>query len=181
MEANYIINIGEVLDVESNLIRPKQTLIISNEQFEVIKQFANTEKDADLNTVYIINDFKFKVIPEFKINEIDNNNDTDIGNTDKIINKCGCIFSRYESKDFDNILREYLASGNCKGVTYKGVKYEVGDRINVLCCANNNIYIKSFEIKENDSIIVNWELGDTPNKYVIYSFGNCFINNIKKA
>jgi hypothetical protein len=64
---NYKIHIGEIFDLIANENRPKQTIYITDEQFEVITMFANTKKDADLNTVYIINDCEFKVIPHISL------------------------------------------------------------------------------------------------------------------
>lgn len=59
------IHIWEVLDLETNSKRPKQTLIITDEQLSVIEQFASTRKDAELNTIYKLNDCEFKIYPHF--------------------------------------------------------------------------------------------------------------------
>lgn len=44
-------------------IEPKQKIIITKEQLEVIETFVNTIKDNKLNTIYILNQCEFKIIP----------------------------------------------------------------------------------------------------------------------
>ena len=61
----FEIHIGEIFDLESKTKKPKQTMIITREQFAVIEQFADTRKDEYLNTIYILNQCEFKVIPHF--------------------------------------------------------------------------------------------------------------------
>ena len=61
----FEIHIGNIYDLESKREKPKQTMIITREQFVVIEQFADTRKDEDLNTVYRINQCEFKVVPHF--------------------------------------------------------------------------------------------------------------------
>ena len=61
----FEIHIGEIYDLRSKTKKPKQTMIITREQFSVIEQFADTRKDEDLNTIYRINQCEFKVLPHF--------------------------------------------------------------------------------------------------------------------
>lgn len=65
---NYEIQIGEVFDLTTNKNKPKQTIYITDEQLRVIEIFANTKKDADLNTVYIINGCEFRIVPRLNLN-----------------------------------------------------------------------------------------------------------------
>lgn len=62
----YEIQIGEFFDVGTQTNRPRQTMCITTDQFEIIKIFASQRKDAELNTIYKINDCEFKVVPVFK-------------------------------------------------------------------------------------------------------------------
>lgn len=71
MNNDYEIQIGEVFDLTLNAKKPKQIIIITAQQKEVIELFANQIKDAELNTIYIINDCEFRMIPYF---EFDKNN-----------------------------------------------------------------------------------------------------------
>lgn len=171
---NYIINIGEVFDVCLNTMKPKQTLIITNEQFEIIKQFANTEKDADLNTLYVINNSKFSVVPEFKIRF-----PNDIAEITRYVDRNGCEFSRVSSGLFDNNLHKALSSNNCKELTYCNKIFRVGDKIaiNVLIETGSVYYIKSFGINTIGEVVVNYE-SDT-NKFG-YGYGTCQIENLIK-
>jgi hypothetical protein len=68
---NYEIHIGEEMFLVNGSIhkKPKQTIIITEDQFQVIKEFASTKKDKDLNTIYILNDVEFKVVPRFELDE----------------------------------------------------------------------------------------------------------------
>lgn len=61
-EQQYEIHIGEITEFPSMNVVPAQKIIISHDQFEVIKTFANTRKDKDLNTIYTLNDCDFKVL-----------------------------------------------------------------------------------------------------------------------
>jgi hypothetical protein len=61
----YEIHIGEVYDMDLKTERPAQILIITPEQREVIETFANTRIDQNLNTIYIINDIDFRILPSF--------------------------------------------------------------------------------------------------------------------
>lgn len=60
------IHIGEVFDTETNSNKPKQVLIITDEQLAIIERFAHTKKDAELNTIYVINDCVFRIYPHFE-------------------------------------------------------------------------------------------------------------------
>lgn len=64
----FEIKIGKVFDLSINTTIAKQTLIITIEQLEVIKYFANTKKDSELNTIYKINDCEFTVVPFIDLN-----------------------------------------------------------------------------------------------------------------
>ena len=61
------IHIGEVFDTETNSTKPKQVLIITDDQLAIIERFAHTKKDAELNTIYDINDCIFRIYPHFEI------------------------------------------------------------------------------------------------------------------
>jgi len=63
----YEIHIGEIFDLTTSSKKPKQTLIITQEQLAVIEQFASQRKDAELNTIYKLNDCEFKIYPSFNI------------------------------------------------------------------------------------------------------------------
>ena len=65
----FEINIGKIYDLESKTEKPKQTIIITREQFAVIEQFADTRKDEDLNTIYRLNQCEFKVMPHFSFKD----------------------------------------------------------------------------------------------------------------
>jgi hypothetical protein len=66
----YEIQIGEIVDMTTNTKKPRQTLLITQEQFAIIELFAHQRKDADLNTVYTQNDCEFCVYPHFDSGEI---------------------------------------------------------------------------------------------------------------
>ena len=65
----YKIQIGSILVLPQGKLEPKQTIIISEEQFEVIKQFASVEKDENLNDIYKLNECVFTIVPHFEIEE----------------------------------------------------------------------------------------------------------------
>ena len=46
--------------------QPKQILIITHDQFAIIEQFANQRKDAELNTIYKINECEFRIFPHIE-------------------------------------------------------------------------------------------------------------------
>lgn len=69
----YEIHIGEVFDMETNSKKPKQKMIITKEQFYIIEAFANRKIDADLNTIYKLNDCEFRVFPHFDFNSNNEN------------------------------------------------------------------------------------------------------------
>ena len=64
----YEIHIGEIYELESQTKKPKQTMIINEDQRAVIEQFAYTKRDADLNTIYILNQCEFRILPHFEFN-----------------------------------------------------------------------------------------------------------------
>ena len=61
MTNKYEIHIGEIFDLTTNLKKPKQTLIITDDQRAVIEQFASQRKDAELNTIYKLNECEFRI------------------------------------------------------------------------------------------------------------------------
>lgn len=61
----YEIHIGEIFDLTTNIKKPKQTLIITQDQLSVIEQFADQRKDAELNTIYKLNECEFRIYPHF--------------------------------------------------------------------------------------------------------------------
>lgn len=63
----YEIHIGEIFDLTTNAKKPKQTLIITQDQLAVIEQFAYKRKDAELNTIYKLNDCEFRIFPHFDL------------------------------------------------------------------------------------------------------------------
>ena len=65
----FEIHIGKTYDLESKTEKPKQTVIITREQFAVIEQFADTRKDEELNTIYRLNKCEFKVMPYFSFKD----------------------------------------------------------------------------------------------------------------
>lgn len=67
MKQQYEIQIGEITELTSGIKTPKQIIVITRDQFEVIETFASTRKDEDLNTIYKLNDCEFKVLPKFNI------------------------------------------------------------------------------------------------------------------
>lgn len=69
----YELHIGETFDLEKGGKCAKHILKLTEEQFFVIEQFAHTKKDADLNTIYKLNDCEFKVYPYFNLNPQLNN------------------------------------------------------------------------------------------------------------
>lgn len=62
----YEIHIGEALNA-NNLIEtiPLKKIIITQEQLAVIEMFASQRKDAELNTIYKLNECKFRIYPHF--------------------------------------------------------------------------------------------------------------------
>ena len=62
----YEIHIGKALN--ANNLRetiPLQKIIITQEQIEVIEMFASQRKDAELNTIYKLNECEFRILPHF--------------------------------------------------------------------------------------------------------------------
>jgi len=67
-EKKYKIEMGisEMLD---GTTQPKHTVLISEEQYNIILLFANVEHDSDMNKYYILNASKFKIVPYFETNK----------------------------------------------------------------------------------------------------------------
>ena len=63
----YEIHIGEIFDLTTNSKKPKQTIIITQDQMVVIEQFASQRKDAGLNTIYKLNECEFRIYPHFNL------------------------------------------------------------------------------------------------------------------
>lgn len=61
----YSITIGKMYDIESGFDVPKRTIIISEEQREVILLFANKKIDKDGYPVYEINGCEFNMWADF--------------------------------------------------------------------------------------------------------------------
>lgn len=59
----YEIHIGKIFDLKTNTMIPKQILIVTEEQHEVILHFADQRKDAELNTIYKLNECEFSIKP----------------------------------------------------------------------------------------------------------------------
>lgn len=66
----YELWIGEYLDLESNITKPKRTIIVTGEQLAIIEEFASTRKDSELNTIYKLNDCEFRIMPHFEFTDI---------------------------------------------------------------------------------------------------------------
>ena len=62
----YEIHIGQVIDLITGLLKPRQVFIITKEQFAIIEMFANQKKDFELNTIYKLNDCEFKIMPSIE-------------------------------------------------------------------------------------------------------------------
>lgn len=60
------IHIGEYIDAETGVKKPKEVMIITEEQSWIILQFASTRKDADMNTIFKLNDVEFKMVPHIE-------------------------------------------------------------------------------------------------------------------
>lgn len=60
----YEIHIGKALNA-NNLSEtiPLQKIIITQEQLAVIEMFASQRKDAELNTIYKLNECEFRILP----------------------------------------------------------------------------------------------------------------------
>lgn len=66
----YQINIGKKFNISEGKIEYDRTIPITNDQYDTIKLFANTKKDKDLNTTYILNDCEFTVTPYFDMDKL---------------------------------------------------------------------------------------------------------------
>jgi hypothetical protein len=69
---DYKIEIGSVYDITEKKILPSKVILITSDQFEVIRMFANTKIDEYLNTIYKINNVEFKVVPNIQIPKFTN-------------------------------------------------------------------------------------------------------------
>ena len=67
---DYQIQIGEVIDTETNLPQPKQRFNITQDQYFIIEMFADVKKDEELNRIYTINNCDFKIVPLLNINTV---------------------------------------------------------------------------------------------------------------
>lgn len=63
----YEIHIGEIFDMTARENRPKQVIIISEDQKTIIEQFASQRKDAELNTIYKLNECEFRIHLHFDL------------------------------------------------------------------------------------------------------------------
>lgn len=69
----YEIRIGKILVLNAGELKPepKHKIVISEDQFTLIKTFANITKDKELNEIYKLNDCEFTVVPTLlSVNEI---------------------------------------------------------------------------------------------------------------
>ena len=70
----YEIQIGKAFNANDfNQQVPLKTIVITQEQFDIIKMFANQRKDQDLNTFYKLNDCEFEVGIHFDLSELNIN------------------------------------------------------------------------------------------------------------
>ena len=62
----YEIHIGKALN-GNNLSEtiPLRKIIITQEQLAVIEMFASLRKDAELNTIYKLNECEFRILPHW--------------------------------------------------------------------------------------------------------------------
>lgn len=63
----YEIHIGQLWDLKLSRHVPKQLILITEDQKQIIEHFANVTKDSDLNNVYRINDCEFRIMPHIEI------------------------------------------------------------------------------------------------------------------
>jgi len=59
------IHVGEHIDISTGQNCPNHKFGITQEQYDILRIFANTRKDKYLNTVYKLNDVEFIVWPHF--------------------------------------------------------------------------------------------------------------------
>lgn len=59
----YEIQIGHYIDLDTKSSKPLQTMYITEDQFDIIRRFANTKIGKNLETTYILNDCEFSVVP----------------------------------------------------------------------------------------------------------------------
>lgn len=62
---DYEIHLNPFWDMGSESMKPRQVIPITEDQFKIIELFANTKKDENLNTIYILNDVSFQIFPKF--------------------------------------------------------------------------------------------------------------------
>lgn len=61
----YEIHLNQFWSMELERMQPGQKISITEDQFKIIELFANTRKDENLNTIYILNDAHFRILPKF--------------------------------------------------------------------------------------------------------------------
>lgn len=62
----YEIHIGKAFNMDTKMQDAKSKIIITQDQFAVIEQFADIELDAELKRTYIINKCRFTIHPHFE-------------------------------------------------------------------------------------------------------------------
>lgn len=71
----YEIHIGKIFNMSTKLnetissFRPKQIIIISQEQCDILTQFTDIRRDSNLNITHTINNCEFSILPHFEVNE----------------------------------------------------------------------------------------------------------------
>ena len=65
-DLNYEMHIGKVFNMETQREETKFKILITEDQFSLIKQLADTELDSDLIPTYIINKCRFTIRPHFE-------------------------------------------------------------------------------------------------------------------
>ena len=65
-DLNYEMHIGKVFNMETQREEAKFKIIITQEQFSFIEQFADIELDSELKRTYIINKCRFTIRPHFE-------------------------------------------------------------------------------------------------------------------
>ena len=66
----YEIHIGNAFNMDTKMQDSKFKIIITQEQFMLIEQFADIELDAELKRTYIINKCRFTVQPHFDLKAV---------------------------------------------------------------------------------------------------------------
>lgn len=57
----FEIHIGTAYNLDTKMYEPVQTILITQDQFDIITLFAETKKQPDLTTIYKINEIEFKI------------------------------------------------------------------------------------------------------------------------